>query len=298
MALVSDDEIAHRRALDRYLRSVRDAREARRAYDTLLMRVPRSVSAEDAAWERYRAAWLRTPAVALLAERIAPEDVPTWDRLPYALAYLEWEARFPGEWTRHAKVWSTKQHLIRRLAVPGHEPATRARLVDLVERVVNRRHRCKDREYSRVARMVDGPDLRERLEIARCSGEPWARDQAGHVLWLLRNPDVAINRANWFRWLAVHGTTGGRAACPDEKPDPETDLGPDVDDLDGLTPDADDLDDLAPDVDDLDNLAPDAAPGTAPTEADPDRPPPAGPSREAPTEPPVDPPTGPGPNLP
>jgi hypothetical protein len=238
VALVSDDEIAHRRALDRYLSLVRDAREARRAYDTLLMRVPRSVSAEDAAWERYRAAWQRTPAVALRVGRVAPADVPTWDRLPYALAYLEWEARFPAEWTRHAKVWSTKQHLIRRLAVPGHAPATRDRLVGLVEHVVNRRHRCKDREYSRIARVVDGPDLRERLEIARRSGRPWARDQAGHVLWLLRNPEVAINRANWFRWLAANGTAGGRADDPDEKPDLEADVGLEGDLASGLGPEA------------------------------------------------------------
>jgi hypothetical protein len=259
VALVSDDEIAHRRALDRYRESVRDARAARRAYDSLLLRVPRSVSAEDAAWERYRTAWLRTPAVALLAERIAPEDMPTWDRLPYALAYLEWEAHFPGEWTRHAKVWSTKQHLIRRLAVPGHEPPTRARLVDLVAHVVNRRHRCKDREYARIARVVDGPDLRERLELARRSDEPWARDQAGHVLWLLHNPDVAINRANWFRWLAANGTASERAAGPDEKPDPEANLGPECDT------------DRGPSTDVLPDTSPEAS-REQPTEPDPNHP--------------------------
>ncbi|MFE2873611.1 hypothetical protein [Embleya sp. NPDC059259] len=206
-ALVSDDEIAHRRALDHYLRVARETREARAAYDTVVLRVPRSVSAEETAWQRFRAAWLRTPAAALLAEPLAAAEVPDWGGLPYALTYLEWEARYPTEWTRHAKVWSTKQRLIRLLAVPGHHAEARSRLVDLVEAVVYRRHRCKDREYSRIARVVDGEDLRARLTKAQDSGEPWTRDQAGHVLWLLHNPQIPINRTNWFRWLSINQDT-------------------------------------------------------------------------------------------
>ncbi|WP_201260772.1 hypothetical protein [Embleya scabrispora] len=207
-ALVSDDEVAHRRALDRYLRVTRDMREAREAYDTIVLRVPRSVSAEEGAWRRFREAWLLTPDAALLAGSPPPAEVPDWGGLPYALTYLEWEARFPAEWTRHAKVWSTKQRLIRLLAVPGHHGPARARLLDLVELVVYRRHRCKDRDYSRIARVVDGDDLRARLEKARVSGESWTRDQAGHVLWLLRNPQVPINRTNWFRWLSAKAGAG------------------------------------------------------------------------------------------
>ncbi|WP_439677754.1 hypothetical protein [Embleya sp. MST-111070] len=202
-ALVSDDEVAHRRALDRYLLVTRDMREAREAYDTIVLRVPRSVSAEEGAWRRFREAWLLTPDAALLADSPPPAEVPDWGGLPYALTYLEWEARFPAEWTRHAKVWSSKQRLIRLLAVPGHHGPARARLLDLVELVVYRRHRCKDRDYSRIARVIDGDDLRARLEKARASGESWTRDQAGHVLWLLRNPQVPINRTNWFRWLSA-----------------------------------------------------------------------------------------------
>ncbi|WP_406278829.1 hypothetical protein [Embleya sp. NBC_00896] len=218
-ALVSDDEVAHRRALDRYLGLARETRETRAAYDMIVVRMPRSVSAEEDAWERFRTAWAKTPAAVLLTEPLAPEDVPSWPGLPYALTYLEWEAHYPVEWTRHAKVWSTKQRLIRRLAVPGHDDATRARLTDLVELVVNRRHRCKDREYSRIARAVDGEDLRARLEKIRATGAPWARDQAGHVLWLLRNPQVPINRANWFRWLSAHGTDAKPTPVPEPEPD-------------------------------------------------------------------------------
>lgn len=208
-ALVAHDEVAHRRALDRYLALLRDARDTRDAYQAIRARVPRSVSAEESASARYRQAAHGTPDVILLETRVSPEELPTWGGVPYAVIYLEWEAHHAGEWTRHAKHWSTKQHLIRRLAVPGHTPEIRERLVDLVEFVVQRRHRCKDREYSHIARAIDGDDLRARLSRIGDSGPPWARDQAGHVLWLLHNPHVPINRANWFRWLAAHRAGDG-----------------------------------------------------------------------------------------
>lgn len=268
-ALVSDDEIAHRRALDRYLRVTRDTREAREAYDTIVLRVPRSVSAEEAAWQRFRAAWLRTPAAALLTEQLAPADVPDWGGLPYALIYLEWEAHYPIEWTRHAKVWSTKQRLIRLLAVPGHHDEARARLVDLVELVVYRRHRCKDREYSRIARAVDGDDLRARLAKACDSGEPWTRDQAGHVLWLLRNPQIPINRTNWFRWLSTKLPTGNRL-------DADTDTNADVaaedvaaEDVDVNAEDADADTNTDTNADTDSNTDPDSGPHRPTTPADP-----------------------------
>ncbi|MFB6873198.1 hypothetical protein [Streptomyces sp. NPDC056323] len=124
--------------------------------------------------------------------------------LPYALLFLEWEARFPREWTEHAKAWSTKQWLIRSLAVADHDhdQPTRAKLTDLVEIVVQRAHRCKDREYARVARAVDGEDLRHRLGTAAASANPWARLHADYVLWLLDRPEVPITRYVWRTWVS------------------------------------------------------------------------------------------------
>ena len=43
-------------------------------------------------------------------------DLATWPGLPYVLLFLEWEARYPLEWTQHAKAWGTKQSLIRKVA--------------------------------------------------------------------------------------------------------------------------------------------------------------------------------------
>ncbi|MET7472792.1 hypothetical protein ABZT17_00305 [Streptomyces sp. NPDC005648] len=95
------------------------------------------------------------------------------------LLFLEWEARDPLEWTQHAKAWGTKQSLIRKVARARQEEAIKAKLTDLVEIVVHRAYRCKDREYVRVARAVDSADLRGRLDRAADSDSPWARCHAG-----------------------------------------------------------------------------------------------------------------------
>ncbi|MFD8307234.1 hypothetical protein ACFV29_33640 [Streptomyces sp. NPDC059690] len=133
-------------------------------------------------------------------------SISTWPGLPFALLFLEWEARHPQEWTRHAKAWGTKQALIRELAADDHSEAVEARLVDLVDLVVRRAYRCKDREYVRVARAVDGDDLRDRLDRAHRSDNPWAQLHAGYVLRLLDRPETPNTRHVWRTWLA-HGTT-------------------------------------------------------------------------------------------
>ncbi|MFD8544548.1 hypothetical protein [Streptomyces sp. NPDC059649] len=137
----------------------------------------------------------------------ASGDLATWPGLPYALLFLEWEARYPQEWTQHAKAWGTKQSLVRGMALAPQEDAIRAKLTDLVELVVRRAYRCKDREYVRVARAVDGADLRGRLHRAVDSDSPWARCQAGYVLWLLDHPDMPNTPHVWRAWVA------GRAAA-------------------------------------------------------------------------------------
>jgi hypothetical protein len=123
-----------------------------------------------------------------------------WPGLPYALRYLEWEALFPREWTLHGKKWGTKQHLIRDLARDDHRDPERARLVRLVTAAVSRAYRCKDREYVRIARAVDGDDLRAGLTTAADSDNPWARLHAGYVLLLLDDPALPNSRRTWRTW--------------------------------------------------------------------------------------------------
>ncbi|MFE9429245.1 hypothetical protein ACFYNO_40595 [Kitasatospora sp. NPDC006697] len=135
----------------------------------------------------------------------APRNLGTWSGLPYALLFLEWEARFPQEWTTHAKAWGTKQRLIRALAQTSPGPVVRAKLTDLVELVVSRAYRCKDREYVRVARAVDGPELRARLDRVAEADSPWARTHAGYVRWLLERPELPNTSRTWRGWLAREG---------------------------------------------------------------------------------------------
>ncbi|MFD3837977.1 hypothetical protein ACFWWC_17195 [Streptomyces sp. NPDC058642] len=173
------------------------------------------------AWDRLNKAWRRRYSLGRRAadrnyrevlryslpgglwDRPAGSDLAAWPGLPYVLLFLEWEARYPQEWTQHAKEWGTKQHLIRDVAVAHQDETVRTKLVDLIEIVVQRPYRCKDREYVRVARAVDSDDLRGRLETAVRSDTPWARRHAGYVLWLLDHPEVPNTRHVWRTWLAA-----------------------------------------------------------------------------------------------
>lgn len=135
------------------------------------------------------------------------DDIGVSPQLPFALLFLEWEARFPQEWTQHAKAWGTKQALIRNVSRCDRlDETVKAKLLDLVEVVVQRAYRCKDREYVRVARAVDGDDLRTRLNRAHRSENPWAQLHAGYVLWLLDRPELPNTRHVWRTWLADPGT--------------------------------------------------------------------------------------------
>jgi hypothetical protein len=138
-----------------------------------------------------------------LWDRSAGPDIRTWPGLPYVLCFLEWEARYPQEWTRYAKSWGTKEGLIRDVAAAHHDETVRSKLVELIDIVVQRPYRCKDREYVSVARAVDSEDLRSRLERAARSDNPWAQRHAGYVLWLLDRPDVPNSRHVWRTWLAA-----------------------------------------------------------------------------------------------
>ncbi|MEV2256200.1 hypothetical protein AB0I94_37535 [Streptomyces sp. NPDC050147] len=172
------------------------------------------------AWDRFTKTWRRRFSLGRMAasrnyekvrryslpdglwDRPAGSDIVTWPGLPYVLLFLEWEARYPQEWTRHAKAWGAKESLLRDVAVAHHDETVRTKLVDLIEIVVQRPYRCKDREYVRVARAVDSDDLRGRLETAARSDNPWARRHAGYVLWLLDHPEVPNTRHVWRIWLA------------------------------------------------------------------------------------------------
>lgn len=132
--------------------------------------------------------------------------IASWPGLPYALLYLDWEARYPEDWTRYAKSWGTKKGLLQHMAKADHHDETKAKLTDLVVSAVERPYRCEDRWYARLARAIDNDGLRVGLDHAARSDDPWARYQASFVLWLLNNREAPASRHTWLMWLAAGDT--------------------------------------------------------------------------------------------
>ena len=208
--LIADEPAVRAAALDQLASSRKDVLDAQSRFNEAWRTVGR-LEVKDQ-WEEpvlreahqaYRRVQGRSLPDAFWNGSADRENLVAWPGLPYALLFLEWEARYPEEWTRHAKAWGTKEALVRDMAkgAVGQDSGVRAKLIDLVELVVRRAYRCKDREYVRVARVVDGDPLRVRLEAARRSENPWARLHAGYVLWMLDRPEVPNTRRVWLTWL-------------------------------------------------------------------------------------------------
>ncbi|MEU0671455.1 hypothetical protein ABZ330_00895 [Streptomyces sp. NPDC006172] len=198
--LIASDPAERAAALVRLAATEKNTQEAQdRYYETWRRRF----ALRRKAAERNYLKALRCSLPGGLWDRPSGPGITTWPGFPYALCFLEWEARYPQEWTRYAKAWGTKEHLIRDVAAADHDETVRSKLVELVESVVQRSYRCKDREYVRVARAVDGEDLRSRLETVARSDNPWAQRHAGYVLWLLDRPEVPNTRHVWRTWLAA-----------------------------------------------------------------------------------------------
>ncbi|MET9516543.1 hypothetical protein [Streptomyces sp. NPDC002994] len=206
--LISDDPAERAVALahqDKATRNTRDALDRSNELWQLTLPLGTEEQYRESAFKRAREVYYEVGRHSLpggLCEDLDGVAITAWPGLPYALLFLEWEARYPQEWTEHAKEWGTKQRLIRIMAASDHDETLRTKLTDLVEIVVQRAYRCKDREYVRVARAVDSDDLRRRLGTAAQSDHPWARLHADYVLWLLDRPDVPNTRHVWRTWLA------------------------------------------------------------------------------------------------
>ncbi|MEU0228593.1 hypothetical protein ABZ177_30195 [Streptomyces sp. NPDC006284] len=198
--LTASDPAERAVALARLTDAERSAQDALDRYNRAWRR--RCPLGRQVAHRRFQKA-LRHSLPGGLWDRPIGSGIGTWPGLPYALCFLEWEARYPQEWTRYAKSWGTKESLIRDVAAAHHDDAVRGKLAELVETIVRRPYRCKDREYVRVARAVDGEDLRGRLDRAARSDSPWAQRHAGYVLWLLDRPEVPNTRHVWRTWLAT-----------------------------------------------------------------------------------------------
>ncbi|MFD0731984.1 hypothetical protein [Planotetraspora mira] len=126
---------------------------------------------------------------------------------PYGVVFLQWERRFPAEWRDGwtYSPWSAKEAVLAAFCAGGPTPETGPALADLLLATVHRRQRCQDRWYWRLARRLDSPPLRTRLEAAAEGADDLARLRAGFVLWSLEHPQEGVGSAAWRRWLRSEG---------------------------------------------------------------------------------------------
>ncbi len=140
-------------------------------------------------------------------------DLDSYRRLaPYAVLFLEWEARFPELW-RSAGPWSPwglKKRVLRQFADMDVPQPQVIAATELTLGAVNRRHRCEDRGYALVARSLDGPVLRAGIDAAVRSPDPEVQRRAGYVRWAMDNAEAPVTLASWRDWCA-----GGAKTAPD-----------------------------------------------------------------------------------
>lgn len=108
----------------------------------------------------------------------------------HSLRYLEWEARFPGEWV---KCWHLKRRLLRCLAGLRLCATHRRLAADLVVLAVERHQRCEDDRYVELARSVVDDRLRSRLDDA-------GTVRAWFMLYMLNNPQRPPTPHSWRVW--------------------------------------------------------------------------------------------------
>lgn len=131
--LIADDPVERAAALTHLDEARRNASDAlARSNDLWWLTRPLGPEAQyrEPAYRRAREVYYDVCSRSLpegLSNRPYGADVKGWPGLPYALVYLEWEARFPREWTEHAKA-SDPGQLERRTSslIDQHSGHTRA----------------------------------------------------------------------------------------------------------------------------------------------------------------------------
>lgn len=122
---------------------------------------------------------------------------------PYAVVFLQWEARFPQEWRENwiFSPWSAKEGVLDTFVRRGvAAPQTQTALEDLLIGAVYRVQRCQDRWYWRLVRRVDSPTLRARLGLAAEHADERVRLRAQYVLWVIEHPNEPVDSRTWRRW--------------------------------------------------------------------------------------------------
>ncbi|MEV4135651.1 hypothetical protein AB0J72_26180 [Dactylosporangium sp. NPDC049742] len=199
LGLISDDPSCRERA-HLMLEQVRlDRYEAWRRSNAV-----RNEPGNEALHEQHRQTRLRLLPDAIWASWRPDEDLRSWPGLPYMLLYLQWEARFPNEWTWHAKEWSSKTSMLRLLTRRAGEIPDRyvGLLADLVVQAASRPQRLGDEWYAKLARVLPREPLSGQLQGLLAAGDAVVRERAGYLLWLLDDPRRPQPKfSQWQRYL-------------------------------------------------------------------------------------------------
>ncbi|WP_157815403.1 hypothetical protein [Kitasatospora sp. CB02891] len=130
-------------------------------------------------------------------------DLDDYRRLaPYAVLFLQWEARHPEQW-RSAGPWSPwglKKRVLRQFADMDVPPPQVPAVTELTLRAVHRGQRCEDLGYVLLARSLDGPALRAGLDAAAHSPDPTVQRRSGYVRWALDHAESPVTAASWRGW--------------------------------------------------------------------------------------------------
>lgn len=218
--LISPDPERRRLALARDAALAEDFREALAGYDELwgMAKWSPGDPGLQAAMDQTRAAMSAAAdrtlhGIALLFIRAYSEGGPAdHDRLaPYAVLFLRWENAYPEQWRiprASGSPWGLKKYVLRRFIQAGVPAAVKDDVLQLLIQAVAREHRCEDRGFAELARVLDGPCLRVALQQAETNTDPLVRLRAQYVRWVVEHPGEPVTTAGWRRWLASDDEAG------------------------------------------------------------------------------------------
>ncbi|MEV0562680.1 hypothetical protein [Dactylosporangium sp. NPDC050588] len=128
---------------------------------------------------------------------------------PYALLFVQWRRQFPAEWRRVVPRWPRGCWPDGAFIRHGASERARAVLEDLVLDAVHAgtgSHQPRSGRHSvQLARFLDGPSLRDRVQTAAGSPDQTVRFRAGYLLWLLDHPHANLRTRSWRRWRRAYG---------------------------------------------------------------------------------------------
>jgi hypothetical protein len=116
-----------------------------------------------------------------------------------AAPFREWH----GVCTPYRKGWTIKELTIRMLLRDGVAEDFHPAVVELVVAAVRGPYRCKDWMYAALARLVDSPELRQRVTAVTAGADRMAGQRAEFLLYVLSEPGLPVRRHTWARWRAA-----------------------------------------------------------------------------------------------